>query len=162
LLLSYALDAPKRNRIEAARVVAQRALEYFDKNAPEQLYAMFTTESQAMIDRESFIATLRERRDSLGELRGRDAREELVYHWYPRAGLVQFNFSRAGSKSYSNESIVIDVHGPTPSLAAVFMSFGEEPPAPNIFVPRHRDCSDNRTGLLNCGGFDDNPPRGLF
>lgn len=162
LLLSYALDAPKRHRIEAARVVAQRALEHFDQKEPEQLYAMFTTESQAMIDREAFIAALRERRDLLGELQDSDAREEERYDWYPRTGIVQFNFARAGSRRYSNESIVIDVRGPTPQLAAVFMSFGEESPEPNILVPQHRACRDNRTGLLDCGGFDELPPRSLF
>jgi hypothetical protein len=161
LLLSYALDAPKRHRIEAARVVALRALEHFDQQQAEQLYAMFAPESQAMIDRDAFIATLKARRDLLGDLQDSDARKENRHDWYHRTGIVQFNFSRMGSKGQSKESIVIDVRGPMPQLAAVFMSFGRES-QDNIFVPRHRDCRDNRTGLLSCGGFDEVPPRGLF
>jgi hypothetical protein len=160
LLLSYALGAPQRNQIETARAVAQRALAHFDQNEPDQLYAMFTTESLAMIDRDSFIATLRGRRDSQGELRDSDARRELRHQWYPRAGIIQFDFSRAGAKGESSESIVIDVHGSAPAVSAVFMSFEGQPPAHNVFVPR-RDCGRN-TELLHCGGFDDPPPRSLF
>jgi hypothetical protein len=160
LLLSYALGASQRNQIETARVVAQRALEHFDRSETEQLYAMFTTESSGLIDRDSFIATLRERRDSLGELRNGDARRELRYRWYPRAGIIQFDYSRAGAKGQSSESIVIDMHGPAPILSAVFMSFDGQPPAHNVFVPR-RNCGGN-IELLHCGRFDDEPPRSLF
>jgi hypothetical protein len=136
---------------------------HFDRNESERLYAMFTTESLGMIDRDSFIATLKERRDSLGELRNSDARRELGYRWYPRAGLIQFDFSRAGAKSQSSESIVIDVHDvhdPAPALSAVFMSFNSQPPAHNVFVPR-RHCGGTNE-LLHCGRFNDQPPRSLF
>lgn len=160
LLLSYALGASQRNRIETARAVAQRALAHFDQNEPDRLYAMFMTESLAMIDRDSFIAALRERRASLGELRNSDARRELRHRWYPRAEVIQFDYSRAGAKGQSSESIVIDVHGPTPTVSAVFMSFDGQPPAHNVFVPR-RDCGGNNE-LLHCGHFDDLPPRSLF
>jgi flagellar basal body-associated protein FliL len=160
LLLSYALGASQRYRIESARVVARRALAHFDRNESEQLYAMFTTDSLAMIDRDSFLATLRERRDSLGELRNSDARRELRYQWYPRAEVIQFDFRRAGAKSQSSESIVIDVHDSAPTLSAVFMTFDGQPPAHNVFVPR-RHCGGNNE-LLHCGRFDDQPPRSLF
>ncbi|HEY5757832.1 MAG TPA: hypothetical protein VIU34_18530 [Steroidobacter sp.] len=160
LLLSYALGAPQRNRIETARVVALRALAHFDRNESEQLYAMFTTDSLALIDRDSFIATLRERRDSLGELRNSDARRELRYHWFPRAEVIQFDFGRAGAKGQSSESIVIDVHDPAPALSAVFMTFEGQPPAHNVFMPR-RHCGGNNE-LLHCGRFDDQAPRSLF
>ncbi len=159
-LLSYALGASQRNQIENARVVAQRALAHFDKNEPDQLYAMFTTESLAMIDRDAFIAALREQRDSLGELRESDARRELRHRWYPRAGIIQFDYSRTGVKGESSESIVIDVHGPTAAVSAVLMTFEGQPPAHNIFVPR-RDCGRNNE-LLHCGLLDDRPPRSLF
>lgn len=162
LLLSYALDAPDRQRIEAARRVAQRALEHFDQKQPEQLYEMFTAESKAMIDRDDFIATVRERRDSLGELQDGDARDEVRHDWYPRAGIIQFNFNRAGTRWHSSESIVIDVRDPTPMLSAVFMSFGGKSQEDNLFVPRHRACRDNQMGVLHCGGFDERPPRSLF
>jgi len=160
LLLSYALDAPERNRIDAAREVARTALAYFDRNEPDRLYAMLTTESQAMIGGDAFIATLRERRASLGELQGSDARKELRHRWYPRAGIVQFDYSRAGVRDRSSESIVIDVRGSRPSVAAVFMSFEGQPPAHNVFAPR-RDCG-NGIELLHCGRIDDVPQRSLF
>jgi hypothetical protein len=161
LLLSYALDAPKRNQIEAARIVAQRALEHFDQNAPEQLYAMFPAEARAQIDRDAFIATLRERRESLGELQDSDARDEVRHDWYPGDGIVHFGFNRAGSRGDSNESIVIDVREATPTLAAVFMSFEGQPPAHNIYVPPHRACRTNDTDLY-CGSWATDPPRSLF
>jgi hypothetical protein len=159
LLLGYVLGASQRNRIEAAREVAQRALEHFDRNEPDRLYAMFMSDSLAMIDRDSFIATLRERRSSLGELRSGNARRELRHHWYFRAGVIQFDYSRVGAKSQSSESIVIDVHGAAPAVSAVFMTFEGQPPARNVFVPR-RNCGDYE--LLHCGGSDDRPPRSLF
>lgn len=152
LLLSYALDAPKRDQIDAARIVAQRALDHFDQNAPEQLYAMFPADAQARIDRDAFIATLRERRDSLGELQDSDARDEVRHDWYPGDGIVHFGFNRAGSRGDSNESIVIDVREATPTLSAVFMSFDGQPPAHNIYVPPHRACLTNDTDLY-CGGW---------
>lgn len=160
LLLSYALGAPQRNRIETARAVAQRALAHFDQNEPDRLYAMFTAESLTMIDRDSFIATLRERRDSVGRLQNSDGRRELRHHWYPRAEIIQFDFSRAGAKGQSSESIVIDVHGPAPAVSVVFMTFEGRPPSHDLFVPR-RDCGSN-TAALHCGRFDDLPPRSLF
>ena len=160
LLLSYALGASQRNRIETARVVALRALAHFDGNESEQLYAMFTTDSLALIDRDSFIAAVRERRDSLGVLRSSDARQELRYRWYPRAEVIQFDFSRAGARSQSSESIVIDVRDPAPALSAVFMTFDGQPPIHNIFAPR-RHCGGSNE-LLHCGRFDDQAPRSLF
>jgi hypothetical protein len=157
LLLSYALGSPQRSRIETARTVAQGALASFDQNEPQRLYAMFTTESLAMIDRDSFIAILRERRDSVGAL---ESREGLRHQWYPRAGVIQFDYSRVGTAGESNESIVIDVRGSEPAVSAVFMSFEGQPPAHNIFVPR-RSCG-GRNEVLHCGQFDDQPPRSLF
>lgn len=160
LLLSYALGASERNRIESARVVAQRALAHFDQNEPEGLYGMFTSESRAMIDRESFLATIRERRDSTGELQNGKARRELRHRWYPRGEIIQFDYARAGVKGRSSESIVIDVRGPLPAVSAVFMTFEGRSAAHNVFVPR-RDC-DGRNELLHCGQVDDQAPRSLF
>lgn len=160
LLLSHALGAPQRAKIEAARAIAQRALAHFDNDEPDQLHAMFMAESMAMIDRDAFISALKERRDSLGALSNDEARRELRHHWYPAAGVIQFDYQRTGSKGQSNESIVIDVHGPDPALSAVFMTFEGQPPAHNIFVPR-RHCGGEGE-LLHCGHFDDQPPRSLF
>ena len=160
LLLSYALGAPERDRIEIARVVAQRALAHFDQNEPEQLYAMFATDSLAKIDRDSFIATLRERRDSIGELRSRRARRELQHSWYPRSGLMQFDYRRAGVRGRSRESIVIDVRGPTLTVSTVLMTF-EPQPAENTVLVLGRNCLVNDEKLY-CGGIGERPPRSLF
>jgi hypothetical protein len=160
LLLSFGLRAQQRNRIETARAVAQRALAHFDQNETEELSAMFMTESLAMVDRDSFIATLKERRESLGELRDSGGRRELSYRWYPRAEIIQFDYSRAGSKGASRESIVIDLHGPTPAVSAVSMNLEGQPTARNVFVPR-RHCGDNHE-RLHCGHFNDVPRRSLF
>ncbi|HEY0686647.1 MAG TPA: hypothetical protein VGD45_30185 [Steroidobacter sp.] len=161
--LSYALEAPQRQRIETARVVAQRALEHFDRNEPEQLYAMFTPESRDMIDRAAFVTTLRERRETVGGLRYSDARSEKRHQWYPRAGIVQFDFYRLGDNgksSDSSESIVIDVRGLSPMVSALSMSFENPLTAPDILVPR-RDCGGKHE-KLHCGHDDDLPPRSLF
>jgi hypothetical protein len=160
LLLSYALGAPEHNRMDSARAVAQRALAHFDQNEPEQLYAMFATESLAKVDRDSFIATLRERRDSTGELRSSSARRELRHHWYPRSEIIQFDYRRAGAKGLSSESIVIDVRGPTLTVSTVLMTF-EAQPAENTVLVLGRNCDVNNQEL-HCGGFDELPPRSLF
>jgi hypothetical protein len=118
---------------------------------------MFATESLAMVDRDSFIAMLGERRDSAGALR---SREELRHRWYPHAEIIEFDYSRVGAEDESSESIVIDVRGSAPTVSAVFMSFKGQPPAYNVFVPR-RNCGGNHE-LLHCGQFDDQSPRSLF
>ena len=159
LLLSYALGAPEHNRFESAREVAQRALAHFDQNEPEQLYAMFATESLAQVDHDSFIATLRKRRDSTGELRSSRARRELRHVWYPRTGIIKFEYRRAGVKDQSSEMIVIDVRGPTLAVSTLVMMFDAQRPADTVLV-LGRNCYFNSPSLF-CEG-DEMPPRSLF